>query len=159
MCACYAVLSNESLKKNKLKRHLEKKHPQHVTKESYLQYFQHREAELKQSRFCSATNPVLLASKQATLASHIVALRIARQMKPHTIGEQLVKPAAIDMARLMCGDDVTSQLQSVSLSNSTVKSRIADLSLNIKDQVKAQMKKVGKWSYQFDESTDTGKNA
>ena len=80
-------------------------------------------------------------------------------MKPHTIGERLVKPAAIDMARLMCGDNVASKLQCVSLSNDTVKSRIADLSLNIKNQVVARMKKAGKWSYQLDESTDTGKNA
>jgi len=79
-------------------------------------------------------------------------------MKPHTIGEQLVKPAAIDMARLICGNDVASKLQSVSLSNDTVKSRIADLSLNIKNQVVARMKKAGKWSYQLDEATDTGKH-
>jgi len=153
----YAVLSIESLKKKKLKRHLETKHPQHVKKNRI--YFQHRDAELKRSRFCSATNPTLLASKQATLASYVVAQRIAREMKPHTIGEQLVRPAATDMARLICGDDVASKLQSVSLSNDTVKSRIADLSLNIKKQVVARMKKAGKWSYQFDESTDTGKNA
>ena len=80
-------------------------------------------------------------------------------MKPHTIGERLVKPAAIDMARLMCGDNVASKLQCVSLSNDTVKSRIADLSLNIKNQVVARLKKAGKWSYQLDESTDTGKIA
>ena len=78
-------------------------------------------------------------------------------MKPHTIGERL--PAAIDMARLMRGDNVASKLQSVSLSNDTVKSRIADLSLNIKNQVVARMKKAGKRSYQLDESTGTGKNA
>ena len=58
-------------------------------------------------------------------------------MKPHTIEERLVKPAAIDMARLMFGDNVASKLQSVSLSNDTVKSRIADISLNIKNQVVA----------------------
>ena len=80
-------------------------------------------------------------------------------MKPHTIEERLVKPAAIDMARLPCGDNVASKLHSVSLSNDTVKSRIADLSLIIKKQVVARMKKAGKWSYQLDESTDTGKNA
>ena len=75
------------------------------------------------------------------------------------IGERLVKPTAIDMARLMCGDSVALKLQSVPLSNDTIKSRIADLSLNIKNQVVARMKKTGKWSYQLDESTDTGKNA
>ena len=80
-------------------------------------------------------------------------------MKPHTIEERLVEPAAIDMARLMCGDNVASKLQSVSLSNDTVKSRIADLSLNIKNQMVARMKKAGKWSNQLDQSTDTGKNA
>ena len=154
---CYKVLSNESLKKNKLKRHLETKHPQHVKKNRI--FFQHCETELIRSRICSETNPALLASKQATLASYVVSLRIGREMKPHTIGERLVKPAAIDMARLMCGDSVASKLQSVSLSNDTIKSRIADLSLNIKNQVVARMKKAGKWSYQLDESTDTGKNA
>ena len=102
---------------------------------------------------------MLLTSKQTTLPSYIVALRIERKMKPHTIGEQLVKPAAIDIARLTCGDNVASKLQSVSLSNNTVKSHIADLSLNTKDRVMAKMKKAGKWSYQLDESTDTGKNA
>ena len=80
-------------------------------------------------------------------------------MKPHTIGERLEKHAAIDMARLMCDDNAASKLQSVSLSRDTVKIRIEDLSLNIKNQVVAQMKKAGKWSYQLDQSTDTGKNA
>ena len=153
---CYKVLSNESLKKNKFKRHLETNQPQHVKKNRIS--FQHRETELIQSRICSETNPALLASKQATLASYVVSLRIGREMEPHTIGEKLVKPAAIDMARLMCGDNVASQLQSVSLSNDTVKSRIADLSLNIKNQEVARMKKRRMWSYQLDESTDTGKN-
>ena len=119
-------------------------------------FFQHRETELIRSRICSETNPALLASKQATLASYVVSLRIGREMKGHTIGERLVKPAATDMARLMCGDNVASKLQSVSLSNDTVKSRIADLSLNIKNQVVARITKAGKWSYQLDV---TGKNA
>ena len=154
---CYKVLSNASLKKNKLKRHLETKHPQHAKKNRI--FFQHRETELIRSRICSETNPALLASKQATLASYVVSLRIDKEMKSHAIGERLVKPAAIDMATLMCGDNVASKLQSVSLSNDTVKSRIADLSLNIKIQVVARMKKAGKWSYQLDESIDTGKNA
>ena len=96
---CYKMLSNKSLKKNKLKRHLEMKHPQHVKKNRI--FFQHRETELIRSRICSKTNPALLASKQATLASYVVSLHIGKEIKPHTIGERLVKPAAIDMARLI----------------------------------------------------------
>ena len=89
------LLSNESLRKNKLKRHLETKHPQHVKKNRI--FFQHWETELIQSRISSETNPALLASKQATLASSVVSLRIGREMKPHMIGERLIKPAAIGM--------------------------------------------------------------
>ena len=37
---CYEVLSNKSLKKNKLKRHLETKHSQHI-------FFERREAAVK----------------------------------------------------------------------------------------------------------------
>ena len=122
-------------------------------------FLQHRETELIRSRISSETNPALVATKQATLASYVVSLRIGEEMKPHTIGERLVKPTAIDMARLKCGENVASKLQSVSLSNDTVKSRLADLLLNIKNQVLARMKKAGKWSYQLDESTDTRKNA
>ena len=60
---CYKVLFNESLKKNKLKRHLETKHPQHVKKNRI--FFQRRETELIRNRMSSETNPALLASKQA----------------------------------------------------------------------------------------------
>ena len=48
--------------------------------------------------------------KQATLASCVVAWHIARAKKPHSIGEKLIKPAAIDMVRIMCGDDVAKKL-------------------------------------------------
>ena len=125
---CYKVLSNESLKKNKLKRDLETKHPQH--KKNRI-FFQPRETELIRSRICSETNPPLLFSKQATLASYVVSLCIGREVK-----------IAYDWrkARKACshshgGDNVASKLQSVSLSNDTLKSRIADFSLNIKNQV------------------------
>ena len=152
---CYEVLSNESLKKNKLKKHLETKHTQHVKKNRI--FFQHRETKLIRSRISTETNPALLASKQTMLAPYVVSLRIGREMKPHTIRKRLVKSATIDLARLMCDDNVASKLHSVSQSNNIVKSRITDLSLNIKNQVAARIKKAGKWSYQLDESTDTGK--
>ena len=118
-CVICKALSNDSLKKNKLKTYLETKYPQHVKKNRM--FFQQRETELIRSRICSETNPALLASKQVTLSTHVVSLRVGREMKPHTIGERLVKPAAIDMAKLMSGDNVVSKLQSVSLSNGTAK--------------------------------------
>ena len=151
------MLSNECLKKNKLRRHLETKHPQHEKKHHI--FFQQRETELIRSRISSETNPALLASKQATLASYVVSLGIGKEIKLHSIGERILKPAAITMARLMCGDNVASKLQSVFLSNDTVKSHITDVPLSTKNQVVSRMRKAGKWSYQLNESTDTGKNA
>ena len=82
----------------------------------------------------------------------------ARKMKPHTIGEQVDTSAAIVTVRLIGGKGSASKLQSVSLSNNTFKDRIADLLLNITDQVVVLMKKTVKWSYQLHESTDTGKD-
>ena len=119
-------------------------------------FFQPQETELIRSKISSERNSALLASKQATLASYVVSLRIGIEMKPHTIGERLLKPAAIDKPGKMSWDNVASKRQSVSLSNNTVKSHIAALSLNI---VVTRMKRAGKWSYQLDESTDTRKNA
>ena len=139
---CYEVLSIESLKKKKLKRHLETKHTQHVKKN--CSFFQHRETKLLiRSRISSEMNPALLTSKQVTLALYVVSLCIGREMKPHTIEKRLVKSATIDLARLMCDDNVASKLHSVSQSNDTVKSRTTDLSLNIKNQVAARIKKAG----------------
>ena len=87
----YKVLSNESLKKNKLKRHLATKHPEHMKKKP--NFSEHREAAPKRSLFDSAANRALLTSKQATLALYEVALCIVKKIKPHTIGEQVDKSA------------------------------------------------------------------
>ncbi|XP_076049459.1 zinc finger BED domain-containing protein 5-like [Oratosquilla oratoria] len=122
-------------------------------------YFKRREETLKQQRFDTPSTSALLAAKQATLASYLIAQRIAREMKPHTIGEELVKPAATDVVRLMCGDDAAKKIETVALSNNTVRSRIVDMSLNIKDEVVKRMKAAGKYSYQLDDSTDVGNNA
>ncbi|XP_068204625.1 SCAN domain-containing protein 3-like [Palaemon carinicauda] len=70
---CCEVLSNESLKSNKLKRHLTSKHPQHALQE---RAFFERKAALKRQRFETPDNPAVVALKQATLASYKVAWRV-----------------------------------------------------------------------------------
>ena len=61
-----------------------------------------------------------LASMQA---SFDVALPIAKQKKPHTIGEMLIKPCALNMVKLIWGETSTKKIQQVSLSNDTIKRR------------------------------------
>ena len=41
------------------------------------------------------------------------------RQKPHTIGEELVKPEAVDMVRTVCGGDVTRKIEHIPLLNDT----------------------------------------
>ena len=85
-----------------------------------------------------------------------MALEIAKQKKPHTIGETSVKPRVLKMADIMLGKDTEKKLASVSLSSSTIQRRIKDLFDDIKYQVVEEIKTVpfGLFAIQIDESTD-----
>ena len=67
-------------------------------------------------------------------ASYVVSLRIARQHRPHTIGEDLILPCAKDMVRIVFGNVFANNLSSIPLSNNTVVRRISDMSDNILKQ-------------------------
>ena len=118
---CSEVLSNESLKDNKLKRHLNTKHNNLSGKNR--NFFERREQSLKRQRVDSVRNPFMCTLKQATMAFCLVAWHMARSKKPHSIGQHLIKPAAIDMVRIMCGDDVAKKLDIVPLFNDMVRRR------------------------------------
>ena len=66
-------------------------------------------------------------------ASYAVAFEIAKQKKPHPIGETLTKSCVLKMADIMLGKDAERKLASNPLSNSTIQ-RIKDLSDDIKCQ-------------------------
>ncbi|XP_042217594.1 protein ZBED8-like, partial [Homarus americanus] len=63
-----------------------------------------------------------------------VAYRIAKQKKPHTIGETLVKPCALEMVELVCGLEQRKKIAAVPLSNDVIHSTIVDISSNILKQ-------------------------
>lgn len=50
-------------------------------------------------------------------ASYEVALEIAKQKKPHTIGETLIKPCTLKMVKRVLGDASERKIQQISLSN------------------------------------------
>ena len=79
-------------------------------------------------------------------------------MKAHTIIESLVLPAAKTPDRNLIGDEVAAKLDSVSLSNDTVKRRIQEMSGDIAEQVIVGVKysKSG-FAIQIDEPTDVAK--
>ncbi|GFV66218.1 protein FAM200B [Trichonephila clavipes] len=59
--------------------------------------------------------------------SYKVSYKIARCKNPHTIAEELILPAAIEIVETMFGDNFAKELQSIPLSNYTVSRRIDDI--------------------------------
>ncbi|XP_036027915.1 protein ZBED8-like [Onychomys torridus] len=151
---CGDVLSAESMKPNKLKRHFDSKHLSFAGKD--INYFRSRADELKRARPDTGGVKYPRQNVIAVEASYLVALRIARTMKPHTFAEDLLLPAAKDGVRVMIGDEFVTQLSTVSLSNDTIRRRIDDMSADILDQVIQEIKSAPLpiFSIQLDESTD-----
>ena len=81
---------------------------------------------------------------------------IAKECKPYTIGETLVKPCATEMARIVLGYESEKKMKQIPLSNDTVKRRVADLSGNTKEEAISEIKKspFGLFSIQLEETTD-----
>ena len=79
-------------------------------------------------------------------------------MKVHTIAESLVLPAAKILVKNLIGEEAVAKLQSVSLSNDTVKRRIQEMSVDIAQQVVTGVKDSKyRFAIQLDESTDVTK--
>ena len=93
--------------------------------------------------------------KPILTALYEVAYLIAKQGKPHIIDETLVKPAAMQLAKIMLGKEAEKKLSLVPLSNDVVKSRINGIGEDIFSQVIADLKaSPTKFSIQLDETTD-----
>ncbi len=108
MCVlCLKPLAADSMRPNKLRRHLETTHPSHINKP--LDFFQRKLAEYRQQE----TRMVKAASvnSKAQMASYRVAYRIAQSKKPHTIAEQLILPAALDMVSIMLDETSAAKLK------------------------------------------------
>ena len=94
MCViCLQVLANEAMKLAKLTRHLLTKHPEYSNnpKDFFIrkgeEYF-HQRTRL--------TN-LATTSERAQRASYLVAQRIPKFKKAHTIAPELIFPAVVDM--------------------------------------------------------------
>ena len=59
--------------------------------------------------------------KAVSVTDFEVSYRIAKCKKPHTIGENLILPAAIDMVRIMFGKNEAQKLKNIPLSDNTIK--------------------------------------
>ncbi len=71
-------------------------------------------------------------NSKAQMASYRVAYRIAQSKKPHTIAEQLILPAALDMVSIMLDETSAAKLKAIPV-NDTVARRICNISSDLED--------------------------
>lgn len=148
---CLKTFVNDSMKPFQLKKHLEKSHPELMTKNR--EYFKLREDNLKKARFDSSGS-FRQQSDGIVRASYEVAYKIAREKKAHTIGETLVKPCMLQCVKLVLGEAAYQKMSHISLSNNIIRSRIDDMAEDIKSQVLQKVRQARFFSIQLDESTD-----
>ena len=94
---------------------------------------------------------------KAQLASFKFAYRTAKCKKLHTVAEELVLPAAIDLVSTMIGESAAQKLKAVLISNNTISRRIDKISDDINDQLVAKMH-GNEFSLQLDEATTSTSN-
>ncbi|XP_074026816.1 zinc finger BED domain-containing protein 5-like [Leptinotarsa decemlineata] len=138
------------MKPSKLIRHLTTKHQKEADKP--LDFFEQKLKALNQQQ-----NTMIQKSsvnESSLLASYKVAYRIAKAGKSHTITENLILPAALDMVEIMVSKQEANKLKSIPLSDNTISHRIEDTANDIRDQVVEKLKKSPHFALQFDESTD-----
>ena len=93
-------------------------------------------------------------NKSAVYSSCVASYQIAKQKKPHSIGEKSLMPVMKDVVKIMIGERESKILDSVSLSATTVKQRILDISHDILEQIISQVNTSPFYAIQLDKSTD-----
>ncbi|XP_026464804.1 protein ZBED8-like [Ctenocephalides felis] len=101
-----------------------------------------------------STGNIQKANESYLQASYKIAYRIACNKKPHTKGEDLIKPCLLDAATLVIGKQHVAKIKQISLSNNTIQRRICEMSADILATVIAEIKESPMFALQLDESTD-----
>ena len=146
------TLSNAALKPSLLKRHLESNHADKMDRDK--SYFEQLGENVK--RQCMDHTGQFYRNNNGIIkASYKVSLLVAQNKKAHVITESLILPTAKILIRNLIGEESVAKLDSVSLSNNSVKRRIEEMSVDITGQVIAGVRdsKFG-FALQLDESAD-----
>ena len=97
----------------------------------------------------------VLIDKPILTVSYEVAYQIAKQGKPHTIGEKLVKRAALKMANIMLGKAAENKSSQIPLWNDTISNSIDKMSDDLLAQIASDLiSNPAKFSFLLGETTD-----
>ncbi|GFX76814.1 zinc finger BED domain-containing protein 5 [Trichonephila clavipes] len=154
---CSKILAADSMKPNKLKRHFETLHGEYINKpreffESKLKSYE------KQKKTIFFKKKTLSANEKALLTSYKVSYKISRCKKLHTIAEETILSAAIEIVETMFGDNFAEEMKSIPLSNDTVSRRIDDIAEDVEQQLFGKLHDK-LYSIQLDEGTDRNKDS
>ena len=147
---CAKVLSHISMKPSLLRRHLETKHANLKNKP---QEFFERELRRRSSSKTGikATDTI---NRKGLEESYMVSYRVARTGKPHTTVEDLILPAAVDMAGTIMGEQAQKSIHTMPSSNNAVSRRISDMAGDVLKQLLLRIQTSELYALQLDESTD-----
>jgi len=149
---CSEILSKNSMKPSLLKRHFESKHGNLVNKD--LEYFKRLLEDLNCRKTTIKHFSGADKNEKALRASYKVSHLIAKCGKNHTIGENLILPAALEIVSCMFGDKEAKTIKNIPLSNDTVSRRISDMASNTKEQLVQTIQESPWFGIQIDETTD-----
>ncbi|KAE9529996.1 hypothetical protein AGLY_011458 [Aphis glycines] len=148
---CATVLSNDALKLAKLERHLKSVHP--TLSDGPPEFFMGKSENLKKMKL--GTSGSRFESNEKVLsASFKISQLIVKSKKPHTIGENVLKPCLLTAVEEILGAEAKKKIQEIPLSNNTVKARIDKMSFDIEEQLLVKIKNSPFFALQCDESTD-----
>ncbi|XP_072392188.1 protein FAM200C-like [Diabrotica undecimpunctata] len=150
------IEDNGTMKPHQLKKHLENLRSYLSSKQR--EYFANLEISVKRQRLNSNLFGIFNHGS-ASRTTFEVAWLIARNKKPFTIGKDLVKPTAVKIVEIMCGQKEAKKLNSLPLSARIVKDRIFILAENVKEQVIFALKQAKYFAIQLDDKTDFSSNS
>lgn len=152
---CSDILSNDAMKPSKLERHFQSKHKDLANKP--IEYFERMRDDMRKQVI--TMKKMTIEDKSLLKASYLVALQIAKNKKPYTIGEDLIKPCMLQAGEVVLGKQAVKKLKEIPMSANTIKRRIEEMADDIENQVIIMVKNSPFYSIQLDESTDVSNKA
>ena len=131
MCLiCEHVFSNEAMKPSRLKEHFSIMHPHHSNKD--IDYFEILKAKvMRQNSLPNMFKKGITKAKEGMVASYNISKLIAKDGKPHSIGETLILPAITEVISTVMNQNAAEIIRSIPLSNDIVARRIDEMAYSV----------------------------
>lgn len=154
---CSKELAEESLKPNKLQRHMETHANIAVlSEEARKRIFHHRYENLTKSQAILCRT--LSQKEKMEIFSYKTAFLIAQQKRPFTEGETIIKPALKIFCEVfedeLFAKKIREAVDDATLSNNTITRRLQGIAADLKEQILEDFKNSPWTALAVDESTD-----